>query len=95
MSRTDALIHYHLVVTGLVQGVGYRFSALEEAVRLGVRGYVRNADDGSVEIDAEGPRTVLNRLKDWCRCGPRGARVTGVECVEGPVKGYDSFHIVH
>jgi len=66
-------------VRGLVQGVFYRASTCECAQRLGLAGWVRNCPDGSVELEAEGPRARIEELIDWCRRGPSGARVTGVE----------------
>jgi acylphosphatase len=68
-----------LRITGRVQGVGFRYSALDEARRLGVTGWVRNTHDGAVELVAEGERDRLQRLATWCHVGPRGALVTDVE----------------
>ncbi len=68
-----------LRIRGRVQGVGFRFSALDEARRLGVTGWVRNTHDGDVEVVAEGERELLQRLLTWCHVGPRGALVTDVE----------------
>src|SRR5215470_8625610 len=69
----------HLRVRGRVQGVGYRFSALEEARRLGLTGWVRNTRDGHVELMAEGAESQLRRLVAWCHVGPRGALVVDVD----------------
>jgi len=69
----------HLRISGRVQGVGYRYSALVEAQRLGLRGWVRNTADGAVELVAEGDETHLERLVTWCRIGPPGAVVQHVE----------------
>lgn len=66
-------------ITGRVQGVGFRFSALDEARSLGLTGWVRNANDGGVELVAEGDADCLRRLVTWCHRGPRGALVTDVE----------------
>lgn len=67
-----------LCIKGRVQGVGFRFSAVDEARRLGLSGWVRNTHDGHVELVAEGARALLQRLVTWCHVGPRGARVTAV-----------------
>lgn len=67
-----------LEIRGLVQGVGYRAALLEQARRLGLRGWVRNRHDGSVEALACGAPDALQRLLDWSRHGPPGARVDGV-----------------
>lgn len=62
-------------ITGEVQGVGYRFFAWRRAAGLGVRGNVKNRADGSVEVVAEGARSVLERLLVELRTGPSAARV--------------------
>jgi|SRR5579884_1495447 acylphosphatase len=67
------------VVHGLVQGVGFRYFVLDRARAAGLRGWVRNRPDGSVECLAEGPRQALEVLVDDLRRGPRPARVTEVE----------------
>lgn len=63
------------VVSGEVQGVGYRVFALRQARLLGLRGYARNLEDGSVEVTAEGPRVALDDLLAALRRGPISARV--------------------
>jgi acylphosphatase len=62
-----------------VQGVYYRASALQEAQKLGLTGWVRNCFDGSVEAVAEGPRDKIDHLIAWCKSGPPGARVTDID----------------
>lgn len=69
----------HLRVHGHVQGVGYRWSLVREAERLGLRGWVRNRRDGSVEALAAGPGPALQRLVAWARHGPPAARVSRVD----------------
>ena len=66
-------------IRGRVQGVAYRAHAREEGKRLGLHGWVRNRDDGSVELVAEGPRESLEEMLLWCRTGPRFARVDGID----------------
>jgi len=66
-------------VTGRVQGVGFRNFTQTRARRLGVRGWVRNEPDGSVRLEAEGPREALESLAEAVRQGPRMAEVQGVE----------------
>ena len=69
----------HVQVTGRVQGVFYRFSAAQEAARLGLTGWVRNLPDGSVEAVAEGPRDRVQAFVDWCWQGPPSAHVLAVD----------------
>jgi acylphosphatase len=66
-------------VRGRVQGVGYRDACAREAERLGVRGWVRNRLDGSVEALMLGPTDRLSALAEWLHCGPPAARVDAVE----------------
>ncbi|MSP40059.1 MAG: acylphosphatase [Deltaproteobacteria bacterium] len=68
-----------LKIHGRVQGVYYRASALQEAEKLGLTGWVMNCADGTVEAVAEGAKHKLEELIAWCRQGPDGARVTDVE----------------
>jgi acylphosphatase len=67
------------IVTGLVQGVNFRWFTQRRATELGLVGYVRNRSDGSVEFVAEGPRDALERLLDMVRVGPPSAVVENVE----------------
>jgi acylphosphatase len=69
----------HIIAEGLVQGVGYRWYAARRAEALGLRGFVRNLYDGTVEIEAVGDRSVLEELIGHLRVGPRSARVTNLK----------------
>jgi acylphosphatase len=73
-----ARVRLHLHVIGRVQGVWYRGAMHAEARRRGVRGWVRNLTDGSVEAVVEGDAAAVRALADWCRTGPPGARVVDV-----------------
>jgi len=82
-----------VLVKGRVHGVGFRYSTVREARRLGVRGWVRNVADGTVEITAEGDETALRELVAWCASGPPGARVDSLHEVEvdagEPLNGFE------
>lgn len=67
------------LVGGRVQGVFFRASTREQALRLGLRGHARNLDDGDVEVIAAGDAQALDRLEAWLRTGPPKAHVTRVE----------------
>jgi acylphosphatase len=69
----------HLIISGFVQGVFYRASTQEMAVRLGLKGWVRNLPNGDVEAVFEGPLDKLRNAVQWCREGPPGARVNKVD----------------
>jgi acylphosphatase len=68
-----------VVVSGRVQGVGFRWSAATEAERLGVSGSIRNLDDGSVEAEVAGEPDAVEQFTEWMRVGPAGARVDDLE----------------
>lgn len=70
---------YHLVVIGRVQGVGFRYATCREAQRLGLRGWVRNRRDGSVEAVIAGEAHACLALLNWAQCGPPVARVDAVQ----------------
>ena len=76
-------------VRGRVQGVGYRWATGARARDLGVVGWARNREDGSVEIVAEGAASPVQSLIDWCHSGPSAARVSDVEVVDD--RGTESF----
>ncbi len=69
------LVRAHIVVEGLVQGVGFRWFAARRARELGVKGYVRNQYNGSVEVAAEGDRSLVEELIAGLKVGPRSAQV--------------------
>ena len=73
-----------IIVRGRGQGVGFRYSTVREARRLGLSGWVRNTEDGQVELVADGTHVEIRQLTDWCRSGPPGARVATVRCSEEP-----------
>jgi acylphosphatase len=82
----------HLMIQGRVQGVAFRYATQDAAQRLGVKGWVRNRQDGKVELLAEGEREKLDQLVTWCHRGPSLARVDEVEVewqeAEGEFKGF-------
>jgi len=81
------------VVHGYVQGVGFRYFLLRKANQLGLTGWVRNNDDGTVEVVAEGPRQDLEQLQRAAEEGPRLARVSRVDAEwstgTGGLDGFD------
>ncbi len=84
----------HYIVHGRVQGVGFRWFVEREAQALGLTGWVRNTEDGLVEVLATGPLGQLSYLAEALRRGPRAARVDQVEVGPGqPVEGLKSFRI--
>jgi acylphosphatase len=83
----------HVRVTGRVQGVSFRYYAQQEAVGLGLTGWVRNEVDGSVELHLEGTAEAVDSMVDWCRHGPSAARVRGVAVREATPRGATTFDV--
>jgi acylphosphatase len=84
-----------VVVSGRVQGVGFRQHAVTEAERLQVSGWVRNLPDGRVELLAEGDKQAVEALVAWCKRGPRLARVDEAKVSWEPHRGeFVGFRIV-
>ncbi len=86
----------HLMIEGRVQGVWFRESTRRQAVSLGVRGWVRNRPEGTVEAVMEGPEVAVRQLVKWCRKGPSSAYVTGIRETEENWRGeFDDFQIAY
>jgi len=84
---------FRIRVFGDVHGVGFRYAALRKAQELHLVGFVRNAADGSVCIEAQGNESELQRFIAWCAKGPPYARVERVMQEQTAVGNYDDFHI--
>lgn len=86
--------HYDITVKGKVQGVFYRKNTQKQARNLGLSGYVKNMTNGTVKIEAEGEESRLKKLVEWCKDGPKRAKVDEVEVNEKEtLKDYDKFRI--
>ena len=84
-----------IIIFGYVQGVFFRHSIKKEAERLGLVGWARNNDDGSVEAVAEGPKDKLEEFVAWCKKGPPVAKVGKVEIEWGEGSGeFSRFEII-
>lgn len=83
---------YNVRVRGRVQGVGYRFSTARRAHELGVRGWVQNMEDGTVEAVVQGTPDQVDRMLEFMRKGPPAARVTELESERSYAeRKYDRF----
>jgi DNA ligase D-like protein (predicted 3'-phosphoesterase) len=80
-------------VSGRVQGVGYREATRRRARELGVTGWVRNVDDGTVAVHAEGPRAAVQALVAFLCRGPRGAAVEDLAVEDVPFEGHEQFAV--
>jgi DNA ligase D-like protein (predicted 3'-phosphoesterase) len=82
-----------VVVRGRVQGVGFREATVEKARHTGAFGWVRNAEDGSVLVHAEGLAEAVTRVTEFLEQGPPGAAVEGVEVEAAKVEGHEQFAV--
>src|SRR5829696_7490436 len=82
-----------LVIKGKVQGVFYRATSREKAIELGIKGWVKNTQDGNVEILASGEKENLEKFIDWCRKGPPNALVVDVVISKSEEPYHENFHI--
>lgn len=90
-SAPQEQIRAHVFVSGRVQGVGYRYSTVNEAQRLGVNGWVRNLPDGRVEAVFEGSRKLVEEIIRWCHKGPTAAVVKDVAVEYEELEGFGRF----
>jgi acylphosphatase len=92
---SDNLSRAKFIITGLVQGVGYRYFVYDSARPLGVKGYAKNLADGRVEVVAEGPKESLEQLRDTLSRGPSHAHVDHVKAEYGQYRnefsGFDIY----
>jgi len=90
------MVARRFIISGYVQGVGYRFFAMRAAARHQVYGTVRNLPDGRVEVMAEGDRDAMDQFKSELAAGPTFAEVSGIEETDEQVTGrYRDFRIDH
>ncbi len=90
---SESTIRLYVVVHGRVQGVWFRESCREQAEAAGVAGFVSNEPDGTVAAAFEGAPDGVRRLVEWCRTGPRSAKVSGVEVGDEEPTGEVGFSV--
>jgi acylphosphatase len=94
MNKDEKMVRAHLLISGRVQGVAFRYYAVNNAQNLGIRGWVRNCWDDRVEMVAEGEKDKVKELIDWCYQGPRSAVVEKVDIKWEEYKGeFSTFGI--
>ncbi|MEX2572653.1 MAG: acylphosphatase [Balneolaceae bacterium] len=88
-------VQKHLFLSGRVQGVGFRHYTYKNAVKMGIRGWVRNRNDGRVEAVLQGPGDEVNRIVEKLKSGPPSSSVDKVEVKDEPVDtGQLSFEVI-
>lgn len=83
----------HCFVSGKVQGVWFRANTKQEADKLGLSGWVRNLEDGRVEVMVSGPRAKVDQLRAWLHQGPEQAKVTDVRVNEISFQEFEGFNV--
>jgi len=84
----------HLIVSGQVQGVFYRATAKEVADRIAITGWVKNTDEGNVEIMASGTEQQLKEFIEWCKQGPKKAVVENVKILNTDEQSFNDFKVI-
>ncbi len=87
------MIAKHLIITGHVQGVFYRATAEQVALKIGLRGWIQNNASGSVEAHIEGEDAVIEQFIDWCHHGPDKAEVENVQVTDCEPENCSSFEV--
>ncbi len=84
---------YAITLSGKVQNVGFRYSAMEKANEYDIKGFVQNKSDGTVYIEAEGDSEDLQKFIEWCKEGPITAVVENMNKQEMPIQNFKRFAI--
>lgn len=87
------IVHFDIHVRGRVQGVGFRYSAQNQAIALGINGFVKNLPNGDVYLEIEGSSLASELMLTWCRSGPGTGHVDEIAISEGAVKNYTGFRV--
>ena len=83
----------HIIVYGRVQGVFFRANARKKAIELGIKGYSKNMEDGTVEVVAQGDEESLDKFIDFIKKGPGLAKVDSVKIAQKNQENFKSFEI--
>lgn len=86
---------FRIYIRGAVQGLSFRQFVKDNAERLDVKGFVRNLEDGRVEVFAEGDQENVEKIIELCKKGPRHARVDNIEIKEEKIQEFKEFKVLH
>jgi len=84
-----------LYITGSVQGVFFRLFVKQNAEKIGVNGFVRNLEDGRIEIFLEGDSDKVNQMTEICKKGPKHSQIRNVEIKPETFQGFRNFKVLH
>ncbi len=86
--------HVTITITGKVQGVGFRYSALDEALELGLQGFAKNQDKNQIYIEVQGEVEKLKQFLRFCHTGPQGCKIDKVDYASSEeLKEFEGFTI--
>ena len=85
--------HVKIIVSGRVQGVGFRYQTHQEALKYNIFGFAKNQLDGTVLIEAEGDESNVDLFVEWCKHGPAFSRVDNIKIIELPFENLNNFII--
>lgn len=89
-------VRAHILVSGIVQGVFFRFNTMKKAQECGLNGWVKNRRDGKVEVLCEGEKDNVQLLVNWCKKGPEGSFVSSTEVTwEEYIGEFETFQITY
>jgi acylphosphatase len=86
--------HYNITISGMVQGVGFRYNARTIAQYIGINGFVKNIPGNKVYIETEGTESELSEFINWCHKGPGYAHIEKVDVEPGEMEHFKSFEIL-
>ena len=86
---------YQITILGNITRKGFRFSAMQMAYKLSIKGFVKYKEFGCIVVEAEGKKKKLQQFVEWCKQGPIWAKVDDISVNEIELKGYTSFNILH
>jgi len=90
------MVRARIIVSGIVQGVFFRFNTMKKAQECGVNGWVKNRSDGKVEALCEGEKENVQCMLDWCKIGPEGSFVSATEVTWEKYTGeFETFQITY
>ena len=88
------MIHVNINVYGKVNNVGFRFLTMQYALKIGVTGFIMNAENGKLIIEAEGSKDAVDRFVKWCRNGPPGSFISQISIEKAALKNFTTFDIL-
>ncbi|MBN1181238.1 MAG: acylphosphatase [Bacteroidales bacterium] len=87
------IMHLNIEISGMVQGVGFRYATVQAARKYGIKGFVKNLFNGNVYIEAESNKKNLEEFSHWCSNGPSHAHVDEIKITEDKPKNFTVFEV--